>query len=170
MGLLSRQQIASLKDSFEWFAPCGAAMIARVMRNLADNHPGIRAMFPEETAELNSKLFSTLGQIVANINRFDKLEGPLGELGKQCAVEGVNVAHYRIVGDELLSVMAELARDDWNKQLERDWEALLSAVTGAMLAGAVIAEREANEKTAAGVVGYIGGASSAPSGVHSEAA
>lgn len=145
-------------------------MIARVMRNLADNHPGIRAMFPEETAQLNGKLFSTLGQIVANINRFEKLEGPLGELGKQCAIEGVNVGHYRIVSDELLSVMAELARDDWNTQLERDWEALLSAVTGAMLAGGLIAEREANEKTAVGVVGYIGSAKDTSKSVHSEAA
>lgn len=145
-------------------------MIARVMRNLADNHPGIRAMFPEETAQLNGKLFSTLGQIVANINRFEKLEGPLGELGKQCAIEGVNVGHYRIVSDELLSVMAELARDDWNAQLERDWEALLSAVTGAMLAGGLIAEREANEKTAVGVVGYIGSAKDTSKSVHSEAA
>jgi hypothetical protein len=107
---------------------------------------------------------------VANINRFEKLEGPLGELGKQCAIEGVNVGHYRIVAQELLSVMAELARDDWNKQLERDWEALLSAVTGAMLAGGLIAEREANEKTAVGVVGYIGSAKETSKSAHSEAA
>lgn len=126
-----------VKLSFEWFVPCGAGLIAKVMRNLADNQPGVRALFPEETAELNRRLFSTLGQVVRGLDNFDSLRRPLGMLGVNCAREGANTGHYSVVKNELLMVMAELAGEDWTPELAALWDQLLEAVTGAMVVGAI---------------------------------
>ncbi len=133
---MNHHEAEHLRASFRWFAPCGPAMIAKVTRNLSDSHPGVRALFPEETDSLNVKAFRTLGQIVENAEKFHRLEEPLGALGRRCAQEGANPAHYAIVRDELITVMAELAGDDWSESLEHCWRMLLDAATGAMLAGA----------------------------------
>jgi len=134
---MNHREVERVKASFGWFAPCGPAMIAKVMRNLADTHPGLRAMFPDDTAAVNTKIFSTLGQVVGSMGRFHKLEVPLGVLGAHCAREGANAGHYTIFRDELMAVMEDLAGEDWDAQLSRDWMELLDAVTGAMLAGAI---------------------------------
>lgn len=134
---MNRRGIDRLKRSFEWFVPCGPALIGKVMRQLADDHPGIRAMFPDDMSHLNRKIFDTMKQIMSRIDRFESLERPLADLGVTCDAEGAVAAHYPIVRDELLSAMRDLAGDDWNEQLSADWTELLDAVSGAMIAGAV---------------------------------
>ncbi len=130
-----RKNIERLRASYKWFAPCGPALIATVLRNLGDYHPGVRALFPEDTSHLHRRFFETLGQVVKSIHRFHSLEAPLADLGRRAAAEGANPGTYRIVRDELLTVMAELAGDDWTQALAEDWEQLLDAMIGAMLAG-----------------------------------
>jgi hemoglobin-like flavoprotein len=112
-------------------------MIARVFRELGDRHPGVRALFPEETARLNVRLFETLGQVVQALPRFHSLEDPLMKLGAKAAQAGAHPGHYGIVRDELLATMAQLAGDDWTDDLAKDWTLVLEAVSGAMLRGAL---------------------------------
>jgi hemoglobin-like flavoprotein len=112
-------------------------MIARVFRALGDSHPGLRALFPDDTARLNKRLFRTLEQIVKALPRFHSLEEPLMELGAKAADGGANPAHYGIVRDELLDTMAKLAGDGWTEDLANDWKFVLDAVSGAMLRGAL---------------------------------
>jgi hemoglobin-like flavoprotein len=111
-------------------------MIAMVFRSLGDRHPGVRALFPDDTSTLNKRLFETLRQVVKALPRFHSLEEPLMELGARAARAGANPAHYRILRDELLATMAALAREDWSRELASDWTLLLDAVSGAMLRGA----------------------------------
>lgn len=132
---MNRRQVDTLVASFRWFEPCGAALIAKVFRNLGDHHPNVRALFPDETEHLNVRFFKTLSQVVKNIHRFHALQEPLAELGRRAEQEGANIGHYRIVRDEVLAVMAELAADDWTDDLDRLWREALGAMSGAMLAG-----------------------------------
>jgi hemoglobin-like flavoprotein len=132
---MNRRQADQLVASFRWFEPCGAALVAKVFRNLQDYHPNVRALFPEETEHLNGRFFRTLAQVVLNIHRFHALQQPLAELGRDAEREGANIGHYRIIRGELLSVMAELAADDWTEQIEALWRETLDAMTGAMLSG-----------------------------------
>jgi len=132
-----------VKQSFDWFRPCGPGLIAKVMRNLADDSPGVRAMFPEDTTALHQQIFATLGQVVRNIDRFSTLERPLGQLGRICAREGANAGHYVTFKMELLRVMAELAGDDWTPNLASLWDQTLDAVTAAMVVGAIQEELRA---------------------------
>lgn len=137
---MNQRHADQLVASFRYFEPCGAALIAKVFRNLSDKHPNVRALFPEETGHLNKRFFDTLGQVVSNIQRFHALQGPLGELGRRAEREGANAGHYRIIRSELIEVMAELAADDWTEELDCLWRQTLDAVSGAMLAGVTVAE------------------------------
>lgn len=125
-----------LRQCYEMFEPCGGALMSGVMRRLSDDHPDVRALFPDDTGHLHDTWFRTLGQIIRKANRFSKLEGPLAELGRQAAASGATIRDYEIIRSELLGAMAELSGDDWTPELARAWGLLLEATTGAMLAGA----------------------------------
>jgi hemoglobin-like flavoprotein len=132
---MNRSQAEYLRASFRSIQPCGAALIARVFRNLADSHPGVRALFPDDTSDLNQRLFDTLGQVVRNVHKFNKLQEPLSELGLKAARAGANLGHYRIIKHEMLDAIEQISGDDWNDDLAWAWSETLDAVTGVMLAG-----------------------------------
>lgn len=133
---MNRIQANRVRKSFEWFRPCGPAIIARIFRSLGDQHPGIRVLFPDDTSSLNTKLFETLGNIVRALPRFEAVDLLLADLGAKAGAAGAKPAHYRIVRDELLTTMAKLTGVDWTPELANDWKLVLDSVTGAMLRGA----------------------------------
>lgn len=133
---MNRIQAHRVRSSFDWFRPCGPAMIARVFRVLTDDHPGLRAMFPDDTTKLNKRYFETLGQIVKALPRWHSLEEPLMELGIAAAAAGASAVHHRVIRDVLLDTMASLAGEHWTEELAKDWMLVLDAVSGAMLRGA----------------------------------
>jgi hemoglobin-like flavoprotein len=134
---MNRRDGKRIRESFEWFAPCGPAMIAMMMRKLSDRNVHVRGMFPPDAEAVNRTMFETLRQVVTRIDRFETLERPLAELGIRCAKAGATAADYAVVRDELLSVMEEIGGDDWDHRLSQEWREVLDAVAGAMLAGAV---------------------------------
>lgn len=140
---MNRIQAHLVRRSFEFFRPCGPAMIARVVRGLSDDAPDVRAMLPEETAALHGKWFATLAQVVRHCDEFRKIEKSLGELGRRAAAAGATPADYRSVRNELLRAMAELAGEDWTDDLRKSWALLLDGASGAMMAGANATNRAA---------------------------
>lgn len=134
---MNRRDGRRIRESFEWFAPCGPAMIAMMMRKLSDRNAHVRGLFPPDAEAVNRTIFETLRQVVTRIDRFETLERPLAELGIRCAKAGATAADYAVVRDELLSVMEEIGGDDWDHRLGQEWREVLDAVAGAMLAGAV---------------------------------
>ncbi len=134
---MNRRDDKRIRESFEWFAPCGPAMIAMMMRKLSDGHSHVRSLFPLEAEAVNRRMFETLRQVVTHVDRFEKLEQPLADLGVRCAKAGATAADYAVVRDQLLSVMEEISGDDWDFRLSQEWREVLDAVAGAMMAGAV---------------------------------
>ena len=134
---MNRRDDKRIRESFEWFAPCGPAMIAMVMRKLSDRNTHVRSLFPADAEAVNRKIFETLRQVVAHVDRFERLERPLAELGVQCAKAGATAPDYAVVRDELLAVMEEIGGEDWDFRLSQEWREVLDAVAGAMMAGAV---------------------------------
>lgn len=134
---MNRRDGKRIRESFEWFAPCGPAMIAMMMRKLSDRNPHVRGMFPPDAERVNRRIFETLRQVVVHVDHFEALEQPLAELGVRCAKAGATAADYATVRDELLAVMEEIGGADWDFRLSQEWREVLDAVAGAMMAGAV---------------------------------
>lgn len=140
---MDRIQAHLVRSSLDDFSPCGPALIATVIRNLGDHYPDLRGLFPDDTSRYHARWFATLQQVARFCDTFHRLEKPLGDLGRQAAAQGASAAHYRIVRDELLRAMADLAGDAWTAQTADSWSTLLDGVTGAMLAGALDSRRAA---------------------------
>lgn len=117
----------------DWFRPCGAALIAQTVRQVADNHPGVRSRLPADTSEWHARWFATLEQIVDSLHSFQNVEPGLSVLGRRAVAAGITPAHMSVLRDELVIAMARLAGDDWTPTLEAGWNTVLDAVIGAML-------------------------------------
>jgi hemoglobin-like flavoprotein len=135
--------LSLIRTSYQWFRPCGPAMVAKVLRELADGDPELGVLFATEDRRRAERFFRTLGQVVRHAHEFERLEPSLEELGRAAAHAGASPRHYAIARTHLLATMAELAGEDWNEDLHRAWEGLLLAVGGAMLIGAMPRRRAA---------------------------
>lgn len=135
--------LSLIRTSYQWFRPCGPAMIAKVLRELADNDPELGVLFATEDPRRAERFFRTLGQLVRFAHEFERLEPALAEIGKQAALAGASPRHYTVARNQLLDTMAELAGEDWSDELRSAWEGLLMAAGGAMLAGAMPRRRAA---------------------------
>ncbi|CAG0971763.1 Flavohemoprotein [Phycisphaerales bacterium] len=140
---MDRIQAHLVRSSLEDFCLCGPALVSSVIRNLGDHYPDLRGLFPDDTSRYHVRWFATLQQVARFCDTFHRLEKPLGELGKQAAACGATAAHYRIVRNELLQAMADLAGDAWTADTANSWSLVLDAMTGAMLAGAMDIRRAA---------------------------
>jgi hemoglobin-like flavoprotein len=130
-----------VRTSFNWFRPCGASLVAATLQRVALQCPELSMKLPESSAQINTRLFATLDQIVMTLDNFERLEKPLAALGKQAYEAGItNPQHFCVVRDCLLAAMGKLGGSSWSHQLHADWCQVLDAVLGAMATG--IIERE----------------------------
>ena len=130
---MNRIHVHSVRSSLDWFRPCGAALVAQTVRQVADNHPEVRSRLPANTSGWHARWFATLEQVVDNLHNFQSLEPGLSVLGKRAAAAGVTPLHMAVLRDELIVAMARLAGDDWTDALHAAWSTVLDAVIGAML-------------------------------------
>ncbi len=130
---MNRIEIHRVRSSLDWFRPCGAALVAQAVRQVADNHPGVRSRLPADTSGWHARWFATLEQVVDNLHSFETLEPGLGVLGRRAGAVGLTPAHMAVLREELVSAMARLAGADWTPSLDAGWRLVLDAIIGAML-------------------------------------
>ncbi len=133
MDAARRQRI---KDSFNALAPQGEALIELFYKNLFNDHPEVRSMFPDDMSTQKMHLLTSLALIVKNIDNFASLEEPLMKMGARHQGYGTQPEHYPVVAETLLGAMAELAGPIWTPQLQEDWTAAITAIAGVMMKGA----------------------------------
>jgi hypothetical protein len=132
-----------LQASFEWFRPCGPALIAHAIRTASDRNDDLRSIVPDDTSHLTALLFRALSELVARSSGFAKIEQPLAVLGQRAALAGVRASQLPVIRDALLDSMAQLAGGDWSPELHSDWESLLDGAIGVMMAGSLVSRRAA---------------------------
>lgn len=139
-----------LESSFQLLAPRGEELVERFYERLFETAPAVRELFPEDLADQRKALLGALGAIVSSLRNPDKLTAYLEELGAKHVGFGAVEAHYDVVAQVLVEVMAEVAGDDvWNSDLQTAWSDALTAVKGIMLAGADAAATDVPESEAA---------------------
>lgn len=139
-----------LESSFQLLAPRGEELVERFYERLFETAPAVRELFPEDLADQRKALLGALGTLVSSLRNPDKLTAYLEDLGAKHVGFGAVEAHYDVVAQVLVEVMAELAGDDvWNSDLQTAWSDALTAVKGIMLAGADAAATDIPESEAA---------------------
>ncbi len=132
-----------IRASFAWFSPCGPALIAQAVRLAADRDDDIRSLLPENQEHLNTLLFRTLGHIVKHADNFALLEAQMATVASRAAKAGVRPKQLPLMRDSLLAALGALAGEQWTPALARDWETLLDAIMGTMLAAPSVTRQAA---------------------------
>lgn len=142
----------TLEVSFAAIAPDEKRLVERFYEELFERHPAVMPLFEgSDMKSQRAKLLAALKLVIANVRNMDALLPALQELGQRHQKYGAEPEHYIAVADVLISVMAEIAGDQWTQQTQQAWRGALNAIAGIML-------------------GAYTGASAAPRGVERRAA
>ncbi|RMF78268.1 MAG: hemin receptor [Planctomycetota bacterium] len=125
--------IQRLESSFNLIAPRGEELVQRFYTNLFARYPQVRGMFPQDMSQQRKKLLASIVLVVRSLRDPERLQNALEEMGRRHHDYGTKPEHYPLVRDTLLDVMAEIAGDAWNDQLQADWTAALNHVAGVMI-------------------------------------
>lgn len=137
---MAPDMIERLEQSFDALSGRADELIERFYESLFGKHPQVRSMFPEDMREQKKKLLASLVLVMKNLRTPDKLAAPLREMGQRHVGYGTQPEHYPVVRDTLVGVMADMAGDAWNEQLDQDWRGAIDAVAAIMLEGAASAQ------------------------------
>jgi len=127
--------VKRLEDSFGILAPRGPELVDRFYAKLFSTHPGVRPLFPSTMKEQKKKLLASVVLVIQNLRQPEKLRQPLIEMGRRHVGYQTEPEHYPVVRDTLVSVMSEMAGEQWNTQLTADWNGALDFVSSVMLEG-----------------------------------
>ncbi len=113
--------IELLESSFNLVALRADEMINLFYRRLFSEHPELRPMFPDDMGEQEKHLADALSTIVGYLSDPELLKGYVSELGLRHIDYGVQREHYAIVGQTLLTTLAEVAGDAWTDEMYNAW-------------------------------------------------
>jgi hemoglobin-like flavoprotein len=126
-----------LETSFDLVAPHGDALADRFYARLFEAAPEVRPLFAHvDMAAQHSMLLGALVLLRRHLRDLDTIVPTLHRLGARHVAYGVRAQHYPLVGEALISSMAEVAGDGWTNDYDHAWSAAFGVVAGAMLDGA----------------------------------
>ena len=137
---MTPEQIALIETTFERFYPDHYDAFAQVFYDrLFALDPSLRALFPDELHEQRRKLMMTFNMAVHGMRYPKPLIEGLQRLGKSHAAVGVQPEHYDLVGQALLSTLADYLGEEYTPQVADAWTAAYSLIAESMQQGAVAA-------------------------------
>lgn len=104
-------------------------------------HPGTRALFPNDMTHQRDKFVRALGRIVANVDQLDAAVPLLQRLGRDHRRFGAIEDHYPAVGACLLGTIAYFLEDRWTPEIAEAWAEAYRLVSAVMIDAA----READQ-------------------------
>jgi len=133
---VSPEQLDLVRTSYAALGERRTAMAADFYRRLFAADPGTEALFtagPDVMAEM----FSTeLAAIVDAISSFDVVAPRLHDLAGRHAGYGVEVRHYRLVGDALVAALGAALSPAWDDELAAAWRRAYDLVAEVMMGAA----------------------------------
>jgi hemoglobin-like flavoprotein len=126
----------ALETSFDLVAPRGKELVEIFYARLFSTAPVVVPLFAgTDMSKQRTKLLVTLVLLRKSLRDLDAILPTLRELGRRHAGYGARPEHYAVVGDTLITAMAEVAGDAWRDTYTRAWADALSVVAEAMLSG-----------------------------------
>lgn len=127
-----------LEESFDLVAPHGDELMDRFYERVFTRAPEAQALFASADMPTQKRaLLSTLIVLRNSLRKLDTVVPTLEALGARHAGYGVRPEHYPIVGEALLSTMAEVGGAQWRPEYTSAWAGAYGVVQETMLRGAV---------------------------------
>ncbi|QXJ24872.1 hypothetical protein AGRA3207_006281 [Actinomadura graeca] len=121
-----------LKENFAMVDANGIEVAEYFYADLFGREPQLRPMFPAAMTKQHEKLLGALSHIVSMVDDAPGLVPFLRDLGRRHSLFGVVREHYPMVGASLMTTLAYFTGQDWDEDLERDWQTAYSQVAQVM--------------------------------------
>jgi hemoglobin-like flavoprotein len=132
----------ALETSFDLVAPRGDELVDRFYDRLFATAPAVKPLFAgTDLRRQKGMLLAALVLLRRSLRDLDAIVPTLHKLGARHVAYGAVPEHYPVVGEVLITSMAEVAGDAWRPEYERAWVAAYGVVAGAMLDGAATVEQ-----------------------------
>ncbi|MEM6678511.1 MAG: globin domain-containing protein [Pseudomonadota bacterium] len=105
---LSDEDYGTIRTSWRRVAPLSALLVDLFYDRLFLKAPHLRPLFSKDLSGQKAKMVDTLSGLVEVLERPDGLEGRITTLAKTHAIYGALPEHYDLVGEALLTTLAEL--------------------------------------------------------------
>ena len=131
---MTSSQIELVKTSWARVATMDAVAVGGLFYGrLFEIAPELRPLFKNPLGPQSQKLIAMIGYV---INKLDKLEDIVGEVGKLAVRHtsyGVKDEHYTLVGKALLWTLEQGLGAAWNEELKTAWTACYTLLAEAMM-------------------------------------
>jgi hemoglobin-like flavoprotein len=129
--------INALETSFDHIASRGDELVDVFYRRLFTVAPSVQPLFADtDLKRQKGMLLATLVLLRRSLRDLDSVTPKLRDLGARHVQYGALPEHYPVVGEVLITSMAEIAGDAWTLEYELAWTEAFAVVAGAMLDGA----------------------------------
>jgi methyl-accepting chemotaxis protein len=141
--------LQALETSFDLVAPRGRELVDVFYTRLFAAAPAVRPLFARTDFERQkAMLLDALVLLRRSLANLPAIVPTLRRLGARHVAYGARPEHYPVVGEVLITAMAEIAGPAWRPEYERAWGVAFGIVAGAMLEGARAVEAEARVSVA----------------------
>jgi hemoglobin-like flavoprotein len=132
--------LVALESSFDLVAPGGDELMDTFYDRLFTAAPAVRPLFAHtDIRRQKGMLLGALVLLRKSLRDLDAIVPTLRELGARHVAYGAEPAHYPVVGEVLITSMAEIAGDAWRPEYETAWSEAFDVVARAMMDGAASA-------------------------------
>ena len=134
----------ALETSFDHIAPRGDELMDVFYARLFAAAPSVKPLFEgTDLKRQKAMLLAALVLLRRSLRDLDSVTPALRELGARHVRYGAQPAHYPVVGQVLISSMAQVAGDAWSPEYQQAWSEAFAIVADAMLQGAQSVEAAA---------------------------
>jgi hemoglobin-like flavoprotein len=133
---MTPKQIALVQESFAAVAPNADAAANLFYNKLFAADPSLRSLFRGNMKEQGRKLMGMIGMVVAGLKRLDTLVPVVEELGRRHSGYGVRDAHYLVVGETLISTLADALGPRFTFEVQDAWAAAYGLLATTMMSAA----------------------------------
>jgi hemoglobin-like flavoprotein len=129
--------VTALESSFDHIAPRGDELVDIFYERLFAVAPSVRPLFEgTDLKRQKSMLLAALVLLRGSLRDLASVTPALRSLGARHVRYGAQPQHYPVVGEVLISSMAQVAGEAWTFEYELAWTEAFTIVAGVMLEGA----------------------------------
>lgn len=146
--------ISALETSFDHIATRGDELMDVFYARLFTVAPGVEPLFAgTDLKRQKGMLLAALILLRRSLRDLESVTPKLRDMGARHVRYGAQPEHYPVVGEVLISSMAQIAGDAWTLEHELAWTQAFAVVADAMLDGARSVESAEQERHAGVRVG-----------------
>jgi nitric oxide dioxygenase len=134
---MTPESVARVRSSFNEISVKPRALAERFYRELFQDAPHLRHLFPADMTSLQGHFEAALALVVRNLEDISVLQDSLRDLGAAHVRWGAKPEDYALVRDALVRAIRSSSAA-WDPALETDWRHAITLIAVPMLQGAAV--------------------------------